>query len=186
MVENILESKRLQLNVLDYKSAAQVLYYYNRNQAHFKQAMPLIGAKFLTIDYQEILLRYQSKEYHEKRMLKLWLFEKHDAALQKIVGDISFSNIVWGSFLSCHLGYKLDKDEVKKGYMREALRISIAYIFRQLKLHRIEANIMPINTASIQLIEHLGFKKEGLSTDYLKINGQWENHIRYALLNTEM
>jgi len=45
---------------------------------------------------------------------------------------------------------------------------------------------MPHNHRSTNLIERLGFKKEGFSPDYLKINGNWENHIRYALLNTEV
>ncbi len=186
MLEKILESHRLQLNVLDYTFAEQVLRYYTRNRQHFQKAMPLMKDDFLTLSYQQILLKQQSREYNEGRLFKLWLFDKSDTAYQKIIGDISFNNIVWGCFLSCHLGYKLDKDHEQQGYMTEALRVAIAHIFRHFKLHRIEANIMPLNHRSISLIERLGFKKEGFSPDYLKINGQWENHIRYALLNTEM
>lgn len=67
--------------------------------------------------------------------------------------------------------------------MREALQAVIDYAFKQMKLHRIEANIMPANTRSIQLVKSLGFEEEGLAKKYLKINGHWQDHIHYVLLN---
>lgn len=65
----------------------------------------------------------------------------------------------------------------------EALKAAIRYIFEEWKLHRIEANIIPRNAASIRVIEKLGFEREGYCRKYLKINGIWEDHYSYALLN---
>ncbi len=70
-----------------------------------------------------------------------------------------------------------------KGLMTEALYVAIAYVFQHWHLHRIEANIMPTNLASIKVVEKLGFANEGRSVKYLKINGQWEDHDHYVLRN---
>ena len=99
---------------------------------------------------------------------------------------ISFSNIVRGNLLSCTVAYKLDKDEIKKGYMLEALDFAINIVFKDLKLHRIEANIMPRNRASIKLVKRLGFNYEGTAQKYLKINGEWEDHIHMVKLNNDL
>ncbi|WP_278244288.1 GNAT family N-acetyltransferase [Caldisalinibacter kiritimatiensis] len=94
--------------------------------------------------------------------------------------------MVRGPFLSCFLGYKLDKDEVNKGYMTEALKMGIDIAFNELKLHRIEANIMPKNEASLRIVKKLGFYEEGVAKKYLKINGKWEDHIHMVLLNEDI
>ena len=88
--------------------------------------------------------------------------------------------------ISCHLGYKLDKDEVNKGYVTEAIQKGIDIMFNELKLHRIEANIMPKNKCSLRVVEKLGFYNEGLAYKYLKINGKWEDHIHMVLLNDKV
>jgi [ribosomal protein S5]-alanine N-acetyltransferase len=66
--------------------------------------------------------------------------------------------------------------------MTEALRAAVSHAFGDLGLHRLEANIQPGNVASIALVRRLGFQKEGFSPRYLRINGQWRDHERWALL----
>ena len=116
-------------------------------------------------------------------MLRLWIFDKADTAFKYTIGFINFSNIVRGAFQSCHLGYATDHAEINRGVMTEALKRAIAFAFDELKLHRVEANIMPKNTRSIRVVEKLGFVNEGLSRKYLKINGVWEDHIHFVRLN---
>jgi ribosomal-protein-alanine N-acetyltransferase len=45
---------------------------------------------------------------------------------------------------------------------------------------------MPRNLRSRRVVEKLGFVEEGLAKQYLKINGVWEDHIHYVLLNDEV
>ena len=42
---------------------------------------------------------------------------------------------------------------------------------------------MPRNQRSRRVVEKLGFAEEGLARKYLKINGVWEDHIHYVILN---
>lgn len=65
--------------------------------------------------------------------------------------------------------------------MFEALEASIKYVFEDLKIHRVMANYMPINTRSAKLLYRLGFIIEGYAENYLLIKGQWEDHILTAL-----
>jgi ribosomal-protein-alanine N-acetyltransferase len=69
--------------------------------------------------------------------------------------------------------------------MTEGMTLAINEAFGPLKLHRLEANIQPGNTASIALVKRLGFRREGLSKKYLKIGGRWQDHERWAILKEE-
>jgi ribosomal-protein-alanine N-acetyltransferase len=62
----------------------------------------------------------------------------------------------------------------------------VEYAFDVLGLHRLEANIMPRNKASLRVVEKLGFSEEGLSRKLLLINGRWEDHVRMVKLNTAL
>ncbi|MCX7951589.1 MAG: GNAT family N-acetyltransferase [Clostridiales bacterium] len=181
---NVYETERLVLKIIDKTYANLVLDYYIRNKDFLKEWEPLKDDIFYTNEYHEELLDMELRNIEKKKQLRFWIFKKNEE--NKIIGTINFSNIVWGSFLSCYLGYKLDKDEINKGYMTEALKKAIEIIFDDYKLHRIEANIMPKNKPSFRVVEKLGFYNEGLAYKYLKINGKWEDHIHMVLLNDEV
>jgi ribosomal-protein-alanine N-acetyltransferase len=67
--------------------------------------------------------------------------------------------------------------------MTEALQVAIAYVFDELKMHRIMASYLPHNQRSGRLLKRLGFVVEGYARDYLMINGQWQDHILTSLVN---
>lgn len=98
-----------------------------------------------------------------------------------IVGQVSINNIVRGPFLSATLGYWIAKPHAKKGLMAEALTLAISHAFNELALHRVEANIIPRNAASITLVKKLGFRFEGTAERYLRIAGVWEDHERWGM-----
>jgi [ribosomal protein S5]-alanine N-acetyltransferase len=100
----------------------------------------------------------------------------------KIVGVININEIVTGAFQSAYLGYYGMSSFSRQGLMTAALRAAVGYAFGDLGLHRLEANIQPQNVASIALVRRLGFQKEGFSPSYLRVNGEWRDHERWALL----
>jgi ribosomal-protein-alanine N-acetyltransferase len=106
----------------------------------------------------------------------------HEVASNQIVGVINISEIVAGSFQSAYLGYYGMSSFSRKGLMTEALHAAVEYAFGKLSMHRLEANIQPENVASIALVRRVGFQKEGFSPRYLRINGEWRDHERWALL----
>ena len=100
----------------------------------------------------------------------------------EIAGMINLSQIFMGGFRSAYLGYYIGARHAKQGYMTEAVQLMLRYSFRNLKLHRVEANIQPGNFASIALVRRAGFTREGYSRRYLKIDGHWRDHERWAIL----
>ncbi len=121
----------------------------------------------------------------------IFLHDHSSEEAHTLVGALNFNEIVRGVFQSAYLGYWLGATFTGQGLMREALGLAIATAFRPiaaggLGLHRLEANIMPHNSASIAVVRALGFKKEGLSPRYLKIAGEWQDHERWALLADEV
>ena len=102
-----------------------------------------------------------------------------------IVGVFNLSQISRGSFQSAYLGFYARADASGQGYMTEGLALVLRYSFRKLKLHRIEANVQPDNSRSLELIERCGFRQEGFSPRYLKVGGRWRDHQRWALTSEE-
>ena len=98
-----------------------------------------------------------------------------------IVGVLNVSEIVRGSFFSAYLGYSGFLPHDGQGYMTEGMNLLLRRAFTELGLHRLEANIQPANARSIALAKRCGFRYEGFSPRYLKINGRWRDHERWAI-----
>jgi len=99
-----------------------------------------------------------------------------------ILGVVNLNIIVRGKFDSAYLGYYIGAANAGQGFMTEGLKLVARYAFKQMGLHRLEANIQPGNLASIAVARKCGFQLEGFSPKYLKILGQWRDHERWALL----
>ncbi len=126
------------------------------------------------------------QEYlHRSRLpnSRCFLVERRDGSA--LVGVVNASEIVHGNFRSCYLGYYGFVGQTGQGGMTSGLGQAISVLFREERLHRVEANIQPDNAASRQLVQRLGFRLEGLSPRYLQIGGRWRDHERWALLADE-
>jgi ribosomal-protein-alanine N-acetyltransferase len=99
-----------------------------------------------------------------------------------ILGFFNLSQIVRRSLQSAYLGYAVGEPFAGQGYMREGIRLVLRRAFGDLHLHRVEANIQPGNQASLALAQSAGFRREGFSPRYLKIDGHWRDHERWAIL----
>lgn len=104
---------------------------------------------------------------------------------EKIVGAINLSQIFRKAFQNAYLGYSLGVHDTGKGFMTEAVRLVLRFAFRDLKLHRVEANVQPDNLPSINVLKRCGFTREGFSRKYLKIGGRWRDHERFAIIRED-
>lgn len=102
-----------------------------------------------------------------------------------VVGSITISQIFHGNFQSAYLGYQIGAPYARRGYMTEALDLAVRHAFENLGLHRLEANVQPGNAASLALVRRAGFTREGYSRKYLKIDGTWRDHERWAILRED-
>ena len=102
-----------------------------------------------------------------------------------VIGGLTISHIRRGVSQTASLGYWLGEAHTGQGYMTEALRTAIPFAFTELKLHRIEAACLPKNEASQRLLERLGFQEEGRARGYLKIDGRWQDHVLFGLLEED-
>ena len=99
-----------------------------------------------------------------------------------LAGVINFSEIIRGAFHSAYVGYYALAPLAGVGYMTEGFALALDFVFRRLKLHRVEANVQPANAPSIALVQRIGFTREGYSRRYVKIAGRWRDHVRFAML----
>lgn len=97
-----------------------------------------------------------------------------------ILGQIALGGIARGALCSAYVGYWIGAPFLRQGYMREAVVLAVNKAFRLLRLHRVEANIIPENEPSKALVRSLGFEFEGVARRYLHINGSWRDHEHWA------
>jgi ribosomal-protein-alanine N-acetyltransferase len=83
------------------------------------------------------------------------------------------------------IGYMVDPAHCKQGLATEAVSAMIRFCFQDLGLHRLQAFIHPDNTPSLKLIEKLGFRREGLLRENLRVGDEWRDDLLYALLSTD-
>lgn len=124
--------------------------------------------------------RYE-QEYSAGTAISFFILNHDD----KLMGGITIGNIRRGAAQSCMVGYWMGERYAGRGHMKAALRLTVSYIFDRLQLHRIEAACIPENERSIGLLESSGFRREGYLREYLKIDGQWRDHLLLARLASD-
>lgn len=83
------------------------------------------------------------------------------------------------------IGYMINPASQRQGIATEAVTAMLDFCFAELGLHRLEAFIHPDNQPSVRLIERLGFRREGLLRDHLRVGEEWRDDALYALLAAE-
>lgn len=121
-------------------------------------------------------LRILRREAKEGRSLPFAVTYDGDLA-----GQVTVANIVRGAFQNASVGYWIDGRLAGRGIMPLALAMVVDHCFTEVGLHRIEANVRPENAASRRVVEKLSFRQEGLHPRFLYIDGDWRDHLTYAL-----
>ena len=99
-----------------------------------------------------------------------------------VAGALNLTTVVRGAAQSCSLGYWLGADRTGRGLATEAVRAAVAHAFDGLGLHRVEAGTLLHNAASQAVLARCGFTRYGLAPRYLRIAGEWQDHVLFQRL----
>lgn len=153
-----------------------------RSRAFLTPWEPLWPADDLTRASFRYRVRRHAEEMARDEAYSFFIFRQDDDTL---LGGLTLGHVRRGVSQAATLGYWMGEPYAGKGYMSRAVRAALGYAFNKQRLHRIEAACLPSNTASVRLLERNGFKQEGYARAYLNINGQWRDHLLFALLESD-
>jgi ribosomal-protein-alanine N-acetyltransferase len=175
-----IRTERLLLRCATDDEAPLLVDYFERNRAHLAPWEPEPPPGFFTSSFWLERLAGYRRDWASGSSHRFHLFTRGES---RIIGTVGVSNVVRGCFYSANLGFGLDASSEGKGLMREACEACVAFAWKDLSLHRIEASHQPQNLRSAGLLRRLGFIPFGYSRDYLFIAGRWVDHVNTALLN---
>jgi [ribosomal protein S5]-alanine N-acetyltransferase len=112
-----------------------------------------------------------------------WPFFIFAEAERSLVGAITLSNIRRGVAETGTVGYWIGQRFAGRGHATAAVQAMIGYAFGELRLHRVEAACVPVNVGSRRVLEKSGFELEGRARAYLKINGEWADHLLFGCVH---
>lgn len=178
------ETSRLILKILTPNYCNSVLRFYKENADIFECLNPINPPNYYTAEYQRSVLTAEYNSYVQGHSVRFYVFTKENPS--KIIGTISFSDIKRNFCQSAVLGYRFSKNYHNKGYATESIQKAILILFKEEKIHRIEAYIQSSNKPSINLISRLGFTFEGICCLHTMVLEQWQDMERYSLVSTDI
>ncbi len=131
--------------------------------------------------FQRRLAR-QDRERQDDQAYGYLIFRGKDDAL---LGGLTLGNVRRGVAQCATLGYWIGERHAGQGFMSRAVRAVLQHAFLEMRLHRIEAACAPDNERSRRLLEGVGFQREGFARAYLLIDGAWQDHLLFAMLERE-
>ncbi|MES2854229.1 MAG: GNAT family N-acetyltransferase [Bdellovibrionota bacterium] len=176
-----LQSARVRVWLPSSGEATNVLEYFKENRQFHAATSPFFPEVFYTEEFWIGRLETSREEFDRDQSVRAFIALTSDP--DKVIGSMSLSQIVRGPFQACYLGYSLAKTAEGKGLMSESLALLIGYAFETMRLHRIMANYLPENERSGKVLTGLGFHTDGLSREYLFIDGKWRDHVMTSLTN---
>ncbi|NMP24904.1 GNAT family N-acetyltransferase [Sulfobacillus harzensis] len=171
-----LRGPRVRLRPFNLADAPALLEIQRVNQAAFHPYMPIRNETFFTLDGQrQAIAQDRDRAGHDQGYA---LAVEWDG---RIIGRVALSNVVRGAWQNATLGYWIDSRFQGQGFATEAVSGMLKAAFQILRLHRVQAAIMPHNLPSLAVVKKLGFTYEGRAPRYLCIAGQWEDHEIFSL-----
>lgn len=127
-------------------------------------------------------LKFYQREAHADQTYAFLVYRNGDDAL---LGGITLSNVRRGVTQSGTIGYWIGQPHTGHGFMTAAVSLLVGWAFNDLNLHRVEAACIPDNAASRALLRKNGFSEEGYARRYLRIAGEWQDHVLHAILSSD-
>ena len=168
------------IRLLRRTDAAGMSLAYRRNREHLAAWEPSRDEAFYSPGHQLNIIQAKLAQLSVGQEIPWVLVD--DAEPAKIVGAVTLTGIVRGPFLSASLGYWVDAGLGRRGIGSAAVRFATDQARDSLGLHRIQAATLLHNEPSRRILRHTGFQEIGVAPDYLKIAGQWQDHLLHQLI----
>jgi len=179
------QSSRLLLRTASVDEAVSVRDYFERNSDHLSRwaSPPPLGMAEGGLGWWEQSIQAMNDDYAAGKSLRF--FVRLRSAPDQIMGIRSFTRIRRGQDCSCTMSGSIDHRHLRRGFMTEAGRAGIRFMFEEMDIHRIDAEYDEDNPGSPGVLQKLGFVRVGLSPRHRFVNGQWRNHVINALINPD-
>lgn len=135
---------------------------------------------FRKTEDRQIYLDWFRDRFHSRQGIRWGIRIKGE---EGIAGTIGYNNFTPRH--RANIGYDLCSDHWNRGYMSEALTAVMKYGFETLAINRIEAEVMPGNTASETLLQKNGFRKEGLLREWMYWDDRHFDMCMYSCLRRD-
>lgn len=129
----------------------------------------------------EALIESIHRLFAERSLLQWGVVRRSDA---RLIGTVTLASLDARN-MRADLGFMLSRDCWGQGYMREALVALLNYAFDKLGLKRLEADVDPLNAASLGLLQRLGFQREGLLRERWRVGDGIQDSVILGLLSRE-
>lgn len=157
--------------------AAELAALYTANREFLRPWEPVREDEFFTTEGQWARLR--ATEIDRRNGLSNRCVIEEDSA---IVGMVSLTAIERGPAQSAHLGYWVGREANGRGIATKAVAAILTTAFEDEKLHRVQAGTLLHNTGSQTVLQRNGFEQIGRARKYLRIAGEWQDHILFQRL----
>jgi ribosomal-protein-alanine N-acetyltransferase len=167
MVSGLLEGKNVNLRIME-KEDLSVLQEWDNNPEFLGEYEPL---------RQETITELE-KTYDNLKDAQWFFVQKKDGTKIGYVAHFLAAG-------ETELGYFIIPNERSKGYVSEAIRIMVDYLFLSKDVVRVQAKADPENIASWKALEKAGFKREGVLRKTFYCRGKWRDDYIYSILREE-
>lgn len=177
------ETHRMIMLVCNTDYVNPITDFYVKNYEDFAKYEPL-SSSAKTREYHRKNLEIEYDLFLKGDMVRFYLFLKQNPL--RCIGTVSYRDIERGFYDSCIIGYKIDTDFRRKGYATEAILTGDSVIFEETGLNRIEAQVRVDNEASCGLLENVGYTREGIAREKIKLHGEYLDHFIFSHLKKDM
>lgn len=160
--------------ILQLQDIAELTELLRKNRAFLSPWDPVRDDDFFTEDKQNEIARAALSSYESDAMIPLVILN----SAGKLAGRLNINGIVRGALQSAALGYWVSEESNGEGLASQAVADAIE-IAAGLGLHRLQAETLLHNTASQRVLAKNQFIRFGIAPKYLKIAGQWQDHVMY-------
>ena len=121
-------------------------------------------------------------ERHTKDFVVFTIYHKVE---KRPIGNIGFGRIRWVDRSAIISGVIGEVDHWGRGIIVEAAKLLIEYGFRELNLHKINAELLTPDKRSLRVAEKLNFKKEAILKEQMYVDGQYQDVNKFSLFKRD-